>query len=307
VTQRSFPYTGASAATELDWSKLVRSLGMCDGVFADDPAGLELKATANGTSTISVAAGSANVNGFFYESDAAVALSVPANGGGTARIDRIVLRSSQTANATTLTYVTGGTSAPALLADRTDVYDLPIAQVTVAAGSSVVPSGNVADQRWFYGKPVASSLTAARRNPTRNQLIVEGTGAAPSILIGTGSAWTQLWPPPAPTWISLPLASGWANYGAAWQSARYCKMVDGLVIVQGLVKITSNRPASNIIATLPAGYRPSAQHIFTVDHTDTSVHQRVDVRSDGALITYDALTGVGSYVTLSGIMFPAEA
>jgi hypothetical protein len=306
VTQRSFPYTGASLATELDWSKLVRAMGGIDGIVADDPAGLELKVTANGASTVAVAVGSALVNGFFYESDAVVNLAVPANGGGTARLDRVVLRSSQTANSTVLTYVTGGTSAPALLADRTDVFDLPLAQITVAAGSSVVPSGNVADQRIFYGKPAAASLAGSRRTPTRGQIILEGSASVPTILIGTGSAWVQLIPAPTVVWTALPLASGWTNYGATFQTARYTKTRDGLVLLQGLVKATSNRPTSNTIATLPSGYRPSATHLMPSSYSDAGAHPRVDVRSDGSVAIYDAVLS-GQYCTLSGIVFPAEA
>lgn len=305
MTQRSFPYTGATVATELDWSKLVRAMGALDGVIADDPAGLDLKATANGGTTVSVAVGSALVNGFYYESDAVVALNVPPNAGGSARLDRVVLRSSQTANSSVLTYVTGGTSAPALSADRTDVFDLPIAQVTVAAGSSVVPSGNVADQRIFYGKPGAMSISTARRTPTRGQLIIEGSASSPTILIGTGSGWVQLIPAPALTWTALPLASGFAAYGSNWQTPRYTKTRDGLVIVQGLAKNTTTRPDFATIATLPAGYRPSAQHIFSADYT-ADVRKRVDVQSNGVIRIEDALTGVGGYVSLSGIMFPAE-
>jgi hypothetical protein len=306
VTQRSFPYTGASLATELDWSKLVRAMGGIDGIVADDPAGLELKATANGTATVSVAVGSALVNGFYYESDAVVPLSVPANGGGTARIDRVVLRSSQTANSTVLTYVTGGTTAPALAVDRTDVFDLPIAQVTVAAGSSVVPSGNVVDQRIFYGKPAAMSNSSSRRTPVRGQIIIEGSATAPVISIGTGTAWLQLIPAPTLVWTALPLASGWTNYGSSFQTARYTKTRDGLVLLQGLVKATSNRPSSNTIATLPSGYRPSATHLMPSSYSDAGNHARVDVRSDGSIATYDAILS-GQYCTLSGIVFPAEA
>lgn len=306
MTQRSFPYGTSPLATELDWSKLMRAIGGLDGVFADDPAGLDLKVTASGTATVSVAVGAAMVNGFYFESDAAVSLAVPANSGGTARVDRIVLRSNQSTDSTLITYVTGGTTAPALAVDRTNIYDLPLATVTVAAGSSVVAAGAVVDNRWFTGKGVASSNSSSRRNPIRNQLLVEGTGTSPVLMVGTGSAWTQLYPPPAPTWTTLPLASGWAAYGAAWQIPRYTKLSSGLVIVQGLAKNTVTKPATSVIGTLPSGYRPSAQHIFTCDYTDQSVHPRVDVRSDGALITYQALTGTGGYVSLSGISFPAE-
>ena len=55
--------------------------------------------------------------------------------------------------------------------------------------------------------------------------------------------------------------TGWGHYGGSNQTGRYKKIGD-IVTVEGLVARTSGSLA--IIATLPSGYRPAANHFFPV-------------------------------------------
>lgn len=300
MAQTSYPFAGAPASTELEWSRMARRWQI-DGVISDDPASTALKVTGNSTSNVTLAAGEALVNGFYYKNSADLAIAVPANGGGSTRVDRVVLRVSQTANSVTAVYVTGGTSAPALAIDEADVYEMSLAQVSVAAGSSIATAANVVDQRFFVGKPVAIGNSSYRRPPLRGQILVEGT----TILFGDGTTWRQLYPEVVPTTSALTMASGWAAYGSTYSAPGYTKLDSGLIVLRGLAKATSTRPALSTITTLPAGARPSGDLIFFTNHVNELTGRRINIRTNGVIQTDAETTAANAYVSLAGISFMA--
>ncbi|WP_329376019.1 hypothetical protein [Streptomyces sp. NBC_01483] len=187
MAEFSAPFDSSPITTELQWSRMARQWGM-DGVHTEDPASTALKVAGNGTGVVTVAPGKAFVNGFFYLLDATKNLSVPANAGGTARVDLVVLRADQAANSVTAQYKTGGTTAPVLTQDETGVWEIPIAQCTVAGGSSVVTAANVLDKRYLTDRGVFPSIAGARRPSIKNQLLVEDN----KLYIGDGADWKWL-------------------------------------------------------------------------------------------------------------------
>lgn len=58
-------------------------------------------------------------------------------------------------------------------------------------------------------------------------------------------------------WEDIPLASGWSNYGAGYVVPRCRKFMGDLIEVRGVIKKSTALVTNEIIATLPAGYRPS--------------------------------------------------
>lgn len=202
MAEFSGPFSGSDIATELQWSRMARRWGL-DGVHADDTGSTALKVTGSGASTVTVAAGDAFVNGFYYSNDSNLSVGVSANGGGSARVDLVVLRCDQTANEVTAAYKVGGTVAPDLEQDEADVWEIPLAQCTVAAGSSVVTAGNVVDKRWFTGKPAVVGLTAARRPSVKGLLLVEGN----DVYLGDGSTWN---------WVGTAGTNGSDTYTPVW-------------------------------------------------------------------------------------------
>jgi hypothetical protein len=159
-----------------------------DGVHTEDPASTLLKVTGSGAGTVAVAPGMAFVNGFYYHLDTTKNLAVPANGGGAARIDLVVLRADQAANSVTAVYVTGGVTPPTLTRVENGVWEMPLAQCTVAAGSSVVTAANVVDKRYFTGRGVIPSTPTTRPTSAKNTLIIEGT----DLYVGDGVDWRWL-------------------------------------------------------------------------------------------------------------------
>ncbi|MFF7335458.1 hypothetical protein [Streptomyces sp. NPDC008150] len=188
MAEFSAPFDGSSIATELQWSRMARWWGI-DGVHSSDPAATALKVSGSGTSTVSVAVGMAFVNGFFYNLDATKTLSVPSNaGGGAARIDLVVLRADQSANKVTAEYKSGGSTVPALTQVEDGVWEIPLAQCTVAAGSTAVTAANVIDRRYFTGRGVVTGSSSSRRTSIKNQLLIEGT----DLYVGDGANWNWL-------------------------------------------------------------------------------------------------------------------
>lgn len=95
-----------------------------------------------------------------------------------------------------------------------------------------------------------------------------------------------------PVWIPATYQNGWVDYGGAHQGARYRSTAGGQVEVQGLVK---NGTALSTVFTLPAGYRPAAELVFTAV-TSANVLARVDVQADGQVVQ---IAGNNTYLSLN--------
>ena len=115
-----------------------------DGVY--DVANGKMLVTANSPADLSVnvAAGSANKNGLFVNSDAVLNVPITANTSGYNRIDIIVVDVS--VNPATIIAVTGtGSSSPT--APLPNANQLVLAQVLVGNNISVINGGNIIDKR----------------------------------------------------------------------------------------------------------------------------------------------------------------
>ena len=109
-------------------------------------------------------------------------------------------------------------------------------------------------------------------------------------------------------WSTPSYAGNWGDYGSGWEGGGYVKDSMGFVHLRGLIKATG---AGDTIFTLPTGYRPPDDLIFTVQYYDygTSgyVHGRVDVKPNGIVdVDYPATVGANDWVSLSGITFSTQ-
>lgn len=110
----------------------------------------------------------------------------------------------------------------------------------------------------------------------------------------------------------LTFSGTWTHYSAAggtYERGRFWDDPFGMVFVEGLVAKNGVPAASEVIATLPSGYRPRARHMFAVaagaDGGGATVYGRVDVLPDGTLLWMAGQTGgTGNrWVDLSTIKF----
>lgn len=253
MAEFSAPFDGSSIATELQWSRMARRWGL-DGVHALDSSATSLKVTGSGVATVSVAPGHAFVNGFYYFNDATKNVTVTANAGGAARIDYVVLRASMSANSCTVQYKTGGTTPPTLTQDEDGVWEIPIAQCTVGAGSSVVTAANVADRRYLTGRGVLPSIAGARPPSIKNQLLVEDG----KLYVGDGATWKWIATTGVddstytPTWYA---GSTVINWGSGSVNIGRYQAVGSRVDLTIQLEPTGNPPGYTdpISVTLPPG------------------------------------------------------
>lgn len=118
------------------------------------------------------------------------------------------------------------------------------------------------------------------------------------MLVWDGAAWQLFFEDTG--WITLPLLNGWVSYDSTYGPPRYRRR-NGTVYVQGLAK---NGSVGSIMATLPAGFRPSMPKLlFTATAGEPSSHARVDVESTGNIIHTGSQNG---WFSLSAIIFPAD-
>ncbi|WP_428956234.1 hypothetical protein [Streptomyces sp. cg35] len=272
MAEFSAPFDGAPITTELQWSRMARRWGL-DGVHTYDPNDSTLKVTASGANTVLVAPGGAFVNGFYYNNDANKTLSVPANAGGTARIDLVVLRADMAANKVTAEYKTGGTSAPTLTQVENGVWEIPIAQCAVAAGASVVAAANTIDRRVMTGRGVLPAVPGARPPALKNQLMVDSG----KLYIGDGASWIWLATQGVddstytPVWNSSTTIINWGS--GSTNIGRYQAVGKRVDVTIQLIP-TGNPPAYTepIQVTLPPGLPCTIAHRSVFTWTFTSAN-----------------------------------
>lgn len=110
----------------------------------------ELGISAPGGMTVSVAAGRAWINGYFYRNDTPLTLEVSNADGVLGRIDNVVIRFSADARSITAQIVQGEFSsspvAPALVREG-GIYDLKLAEIRIPAGTTEITLDLITDTR----------------------------------------------------------------------------------------------------------------------------------------------------------------
>jgi len=162
------------------WSGLFARTGANVGVLRG--AANELIVTSSGDNAISVNTGEALVDGTWYQSDAATAVT-PGIPSSDPRIDRIVLRKSWSAQTVRVTRIegteAGSPSAPSLTQTDGTTWDIPLAQYQIATGAGAISS--LTDQREFVHDPTGAVDVAD--GGTGATSLTEG-----GILLGSGTA-----------------------------------------------------------------------------------------------------------------------
>ncbi|MCQ1575373.1 hypothetical protein [Streptomyces parvus] len=270
MAEFSAPFDDAPIATQSQWSRMARRWGL-DGVHAVDPADTALKVTGNGSGNVVLQTGEAFVNGFYYKNDTTKTIPITANAGSAARIDLVILRASMSAKSVTAVYKTGGTSAPTLASDENGVYEIPLAQCTVAAGSSVVTAVNVLDRRWFTGRGTVPGIPGARRPSVKGQLLTEGT----KLYAGDGAGWQWLASPGVeedyytPQWTAGGANVSWGT--AAKNIGRY--RVQGKKVDLLIELVPTGNPAATtepLMVSLPPGFPATSAHRSILNWVYTS-------------------------------------
>ena len=134
-----------------DWAAYFASF-IRNGTFASPPNSLQV--IANSGMGITVKAGSGFINGYYYQNTTDLVKTVAVADGVFDRIDRVVLRWSLINRNITVQMLQGNVAqipaAPALTRNA-EVYELALADIFVAAGSTSVQQSRITDRRGDSG------------------------------------------------------------------------------------------------------------------------------------------------------------
>jgi hypothetical protein len=259
VAEESYPFDTSGVTTpsmgEDLWRRYARVFTP-DGVHGGaGSTSLAVSVNANSIS-VDIAVGFAAVQGSLYNNTATMNKTNTANGGGSARPDRVILRYDQTANsiiAVVREGTVGGAAPPTLTQAVTGQWEIPLARWSRAAGGSI---GSLVDERQFLDRSGVlwmpeSAITAA----------VPLTALVPSPWVGmrvattaatisgkewrwTGAFWERMDPGPLLTVVdttaSAPTTTAWAVL--AGPSGTFTAPMSGRVKVHIGALVTS--PAS---------------------------------------------------------------
>ena len=110
-----------------------------------------LSVSANDNMTVSVATGTANINGYSYENTASLTLDVNDADNTLNRIDSVILRlnlSDRNITAMILEGQTATTPSQPTLTRSGNIYDLRLANITVSAGITRITADKITDTRF---------------------------------------------------------------------------------------------------------------------------------------------------------------
>lgn len=132
-----------------DWASYFGTL-IGNGVFPNPATNLQVVPGASGL-TVTVQAGKAWINGYYYNNTDDLTLTLPTPDGSKKRIDRIVVRWSLSDRKISAA-VKSGTAATnpsaAVLQRDSDVYELAIADVLVGVAATSITSASITDRRY---------------------------------------------------------------------------------------------------------------------------------------------------------------
>lgn len=121
-----------------------------NGVFPNPATQLQVVASDTPNMNVNVSDGYGWINGYYAKNSGPYPLAIQAASGTLNRIDAVVLRWVNASRSMELAVKTGiaasSPATPALQRD-TDVYELMLATVTVAAGATSIPQSSITDKR----------------------------------------------------------------------------------------------------------------------------------------------------------------
>jgi len=164
INDFGFPFTSITGDRQYSASEWRDYFGKLikNGVIQNDGNVVAVVQQAVVNKTVSVGTGSVFINGVMFINDSAKTLSITDNTSGNPRKDRIVARLNYTDRKiefSVLIGTPGGSPVAPTLTRNTTVYELGIADITLANGFTTIVTANILDTRSDVALCGASSMT----------------------------------------------------------------------------------------------------------------------------------------------------
>jgi hypothetical protein len=106
-------------------------------------------------------------------------------------------------------------------------------------------------------------------------------------------------------WRALSFVGSWTNYGGPYATGAYRKDPTGKVHLRGLLAKGAGVPVSgDVMAILPAGYRPAMRYLFSAGGGGPAdLYSRIDVLPNGEITFLAGATVESDFTTLDNISF----
>lgn len=259
----SFPFDGQET-DENQFSLLFRELQ--DSGVADTHAGTSLSSAPSTGMDVQVQPGFALVRGFGFSSTAVETRTIPTSSSGTT-IHRLVLRLDPATNAIGLDVVSGaeGGASPALNQTTYGIYEIPLAKITVAVGTSNLTAAMVVDDRDYLGARFGAWTTAKRpASPRKGRAGLNTT-------LGYAELWNgSTWAPVAPSTHRVgdmklsalaAVEAGWLRCdGSEYANTEYPLLAGALGTLYGGTASTFRVP--NLLDRTPVQAAPSGVKVL---------------------------------------------
>ncbi|MCX5522579.1 hypothetical protein OG342_06840 [Streptomyces bobili] len=118
---------------------------------------------------------------------------------------------------------------------------------------------------------------------------------------GNWVAHGRLVPATGDAWVTPTLTSPWISYpgGGNYQGARYKRMADGMVVIEGLIASNGvSVSGTSTVFTLPAGYRPTATLVLPTINTGNVIRQ-LEIVETGVVRFASLPAGVVGFISIS--------
>jgi hypothetical protein len=160
VAETSFPTAGGGSVTDAEYESLMAS-ATGDGLVGSPALAPLVYADSSGRQVKIRASRGAIVRGFRWSSDAlGLTQAIAANASGQTRIDTVVLRLDRNTFNVRVAVIQGTPAAtpvapsPLYQGPPAQYFDMPLAQVTVRNGVTILDAADVTETTWYLAEPL---------------------------------------------------------------------------------------------------------------------------------------------------------
>lgn len=306
MTELSYPAPeDGRSVTEAQYELITKKQGVgLYGVPTDptcifgDSTGMQVKVRANQNGRIF---------GYGWENDGSVVTkAIGANASGSTRIDLVVLRLDRTAAPpdqwkVRVAVVAGvpGNPAPSPTIDA-DVYEMPLAEVTVIDGASTITAAQVKNRAWYFGSISGEyvCLNTDSRPPVAEGLKLHESSTGKGF-VGVGGSWSLVY---ENSGLTVCVArAGWTF--AVNKIQRRNGLVQLALSVRRTGAALGSSGANVPVCDIPDGFRPAWSFEFPTFHVAASPSMGT-IGTDGVVSVrpYGGI-GTGVFVVLSPMTY----